>query len=149
MYDSLEVTPGRKAKDRQILLLERHLLALEAHRIVIHPFQLLYKWMQVRKQWKGVYIFALRDEGRTPTRSDQAARLTRAFRATAYDSDRALRITSHVIQARAASCAFYSAVHIHSLKHRADWSQSRLVFERDYLDVSYNATEEVHFGLSI
>ena len=58
VYEIPAVTPGRKAKDRQTVSLERHFLEAQAHQIVIHPLLLLYKCMQVRKQWGGVYLFA-------------------------------------------------------------------------------------------
>ena len=137
VYEIPAVTPGRKAKNCQKLRLERHFVEAQAQNIFMHPLQLLYKWMQIRKQWGGIYLFALRDEGRTPTRGDQAARLTRAFRVTRYDSDRALRITPHAIRGGAASCAYYTGVRTPILKHHADWSQTSLVFERDYLDISH------------
>ena len=137
VYEIAAIKPGRKAKDRQTLRLETHFVEAKAQQVLIHPLQLLYKWMQIRKQRGGRYYFALSDQGRTLTQEDQAGRLTRAVRVVRYDSDRALRITTHAIRACAASCAYCTGVRKLKLKHQADWSQTGLVFERDHLNISY------------
>lgn len=84
-----------------------------------------------------IYLFALGNENIVPTRACKSARLTRVFRIMWYEPQAVSRITAHSIRAGSVSCAFHEGVQTAINKRFADCSQSSLVFERDYFDVSY------------
>ena len=137
MYELPGVTSGRKAKDRRAIRLERHRACNFDDSVThgAHPLELIATWHAHAQQWTSTYLFSPASESNFSTRACQAARLKRVFRIIGYEPRAASRITAHSIRAGSTSCAFNAGVQTQIIKHFADWSQSSLVFERDYLDV--------------
>ena len=143
VYEVPAVTSGRKAKDRRAIRLERRRACNFDDSVThgAHPLELTARWHAHAQQWTSTYLFALASESIVPTRACQAARLKRAFRRIGYEPQAASRITAYSIRAGSASCALYAGVQTPIIKHFANWSQSNLASERDYLDVSYTCDD--------